>query len=269
MARYAIGDIQGCFKEFSKLLQVINFNPSTDVLYLVGDLVNRGPQSLDVLKWIYKYQDSVINVLGNHDFYLLARYNHLVKLDNGDTLEDLMRDKHIHRYIDWLRTCPLVFHDNQYILVHAGIYPQIDFNELLQLNHAVSNHLKSEDYAPFIENIFGNKPNYWDTQHTNLKKMKFIVNACTRMRFIDRQDFSLDFKYKGELANMPENLMPWFQAPFNPSINKKIIFGHWAALGFFHQHHYISLDTGCVWGRKLTAINLENFEIAQVARGEN
>lgn len=265
MARYAIGDIQGCYKQFMQLLKVIDFNPSKDVLYLVGDLVNRGPQSLEVLKWVYKNQDSVINVLGNHDIYLLARFNHLVKVNSDDTLDAVMRDKNISQYIDWLRSCPLIFHDNQYILVHAGIYPQMNFNELLQINHSVSNHLMSKDYPQFIENIFGNKPNYWSQEHDSLKKMKFVVNTSTRMRFIDRVDYSLDFKYKGELDNIPEKLMPWFHATFDPSINKKIVFGHWAALGFFHDQRYIALDTGCVWGRKLTAINLENDDIFQVA----
>ena len=264
MARYAIGDIQGCYKQFSELLALIDFNPSKDVLYLVGDLVNRGPKSLEVLKWIYKNQDSVISVLGNHDIYLLARFHHLVKLDSADTLADTVRDKNITKYLDWLRSCPLIFHDNQYILVHAGIYPGIDFNELLHISHSVSNHLKASDYPQFIEQIYGNKPNSWNPELDNLKKMKFAINACTRMRFLERQDLSLDYKYKGELGNMPDHLLPWFNAKFHPSINKKIVFGHWAALGFFHDQRFISLDTGCVWGRKLTAINLENFELAQV-----
>jgi bis(5'-nucleosyl)-tetraphosphatase (symmetrical) len=155
MARYAIGDIQGCYKQFMEILDLIDFNPSHDVLYLVGDLVNRGPQSLEVLKWVYKNQDSVINVLGNHDIYLLARYNHLVKPDDEDTLGDVIRDKNIHKYINWLRSCPLIYHDNQIILVHAGVYPRMDFNDLLHINHSISNHLKAADYPQFIESILG------------------------------------------------------------------------------------------------------------------
>jgi bis(5'-nucleosyl)-tetraphosphatase (symmetrical) len=264
MARYAIGDIQGCYQQFSELISLIDFNPSKDVLYLVGDLVNRGPQSLEVIKWVYKHQDAIINVLGNHDIYLLARYNHLVKADADDTLSDLLRDKQIPRYIDWLRTAPLVFHDNEYILVHAGVYPRLNFTELLQINHAITNHLRGEDYPHFIETMYGNKPSHWDDNHNLAKKMKFVLNACTRMRFLQVDDYSLDFKYKGDLGGMPDNLLPWFNVPFDPSISKKIVFGHWAALGFFHEQRYISLDTGCVWGRKLTAINLDNFELAQV-----
>lgn len=265
MARYAIGDIQGCYRQLIELLDIIQFNPSRDVLYLVGDLVNRGPQSLEVLKWVYKNQDSVINVLGNHDIYLLARYNHLIRIDTEDTLADVIRDKHINKYIDWLRSCPLIYHDNQIILVHAGVYPRMDFNALLHINHSISNHLKAEDYPRFIESIFGNKPNNWNAEMDSLKKMKFVVNACTRMRLLNKHDYSLDYKYKGVLGTAPENLVPWFQTTFDSSIEKKIVFGHWAALGFFHDHKYLSLDTGCVWGRKLTAINLENFDIAQIA----
>ncbi len=265
MARYAIGDIQGCYKQFMEILDLIDFNPSHDVLYLVGDLVNRGPQSLEVLKWVYKNQDSVINVLGNHDIYLLARYNHLVKPDDEDTLSDVIRDKNIHKYINWLRSCPLIYHDNQIILVHAGVYPRMDFNDLLHINHSISNHLKAADYPQFIESIFGNKPNHWDSSMDSIKKMKFVVNACTRMRLLNRNDFSLDYKFKGLLGNAPEDLVPWFHVKFDSSIDKKIVFGHWAALGFFHDHKYLALDTGCVWGRKLTAVNLENYEIHQVA----
>lgn len=267
MARYAIGDIQGCYKELMQLLKIIDFNPSKDVLYLVGDLVNRGPDSLEVIKWLYKNQDSVITVLGNHDIYLLARHANLIRPDNEDTLAPLLRDKNINRYIDWIRSCPLIYHDSQYILVHAGIYPQMDFNELLHINHAISNHLKSGDYRRFIERVYGNKPNNWDVNMDHFKKMKFVINACTRMRLLNRNDYSLDYKFKGMLGNVPEDLVPWFHAPFDSSIDKKIIFGHWAALGFFHDRHYLALDTGCAWGRKLTAINLENSEIAQVMYG--
>ena len=264
MARYAIGDIQGCYTELCKLLDKINFNPSKDVLYLVGDLVNRGPESLKVLKWAYKNQDSIITVLGNHDIYLLARYNKLVAQDHDDTLSDLISNKDAGKLIDWVRSQPLIFHDNDYILAHAGIYPKLNFNSMLVLNHAVNNHLQSKDYPQFLEQVYGNKPNQWNDELDLIQKMKFFLNSCTRMRFLDSTTFALDYKYKSEISSKPENLIPWFKCEFDTSINKKIIFGHWAALGFYHDPKFISLDTGCVWGRKLTALNLENFEIFQV-----
>lgn len=268
MARYAIGDIQGCYNEFIKLLAKINFNSGKDVLYLVGDLVNRGPQSLEVLKWVYKNQNSVITTLGNHDIYLLARYNHIVDSNKDDTLHDVIQDKNINKYIDWLRSCSLIYHDSDYILVHAGIYPRMDFNELLHINHSISAHLQSADYPRFIKSIFGNKPNSWDPNYDNTKKMKFVVNSCTRMRFLNKADYALDYKFKGDLSSIPENLIPWFRVGSAETINKKILFGHWAALGLSQENNYISLDTGCAWGRKLTAINLETREISQVSYGE-
>lgn len=268
MSRYAIGDIQGCYKQFIELLKKIDFNPTKDVLYLVGDLVNRGSQSLEVMKWVYKHQNSVINVLGNHDFYLIARYHHLGKVTSDDTLSDLIRDKNINKYIDWLRSSPIIFHDNEYIMSHAGVYPCMNFNELLHINHMICNQLRSAEYPQFIEQIFGNKPNFWSQEHDEMKKMRFAVNSCTRMRFLDSKDFSLDFKFKGEIGNKPDNLIPWFRAPFDKSINKKIVFGHWAALGYLHEHKFLALDTGCVWGRKLTAFNLDTEEIFQVDYSE-
>lgn len=268
MARYAIGDIQGCYHEFIKLIAKINFNPSCDILYLVGDLVNRGPQSLEVMRWIYKHQDSLINVLGNHDFYLMARYNNLLKT-SSDTLEDLIHDKNITKYIDYLRTNWLIFQDNEHILVHAGIYPKMNFNDLLQMNYFISQQLQKKDYAKFIAEIYGNKPSAWDKSYGQLKKMKFVINSCTRMRYLDNSDFSLDYQYTGEMVDAPKNLIPWFKVQPESSYNKKIICGHWSSLGLFNNEKLIALDTGCVWGKKLTAINLETLEIIQVVHGED
>ncbi len=227
-------------------------------------MVNRGPDSLKVLKWAYKYQDSIITVLGNHDIYLLARYNQLIASDHDDTLADILAYKESGKLIDWLRSQPLVFHDHDYIIAHAGIYPKLNLNTTLLLNHAIENHLQSKDYPQFLTKVYGNKPNYWDENFDLPQKMKFMLNCCTRMRFLDTTTFALDYKYKAELANKPANLIPWFSCEFDPSIDKKIIFGHWAALGFYHDPKFIALDTGCVWGRKLTALNLDNFEIFQV-----
>ena len=264
MARYVIGDIQGCYIQLCQILDKINFNPSKDIIYLVGDLVNRGPDSLKVLKWAYKNQDSIITVLGNHDIYLLARYNNLVDKDHDDTLSDILIYKEANKLIDWLRTQPLIFHDCNYIIAHAGIYPKLSFDTTIFINHAIENHLQSKDYPQFLQKVYGNKPNYWDENFDLLQKMKFILNCSTRMRFLESTNFALDYKYKADLAGKPDNLIPWFTCEFDKSINKKIIFGHWAALGFYHDPKFISIDTGCVWGRKLTALNLDSFEIFQV-----
>ena len=144
----------------------------------------------------------------------------------------------------------------------------MNFNKQVIVANNVSQYLQSDKYASFISCIYGNKPNAWSEELSPVKQMKFVINACTRMRLLNSTDFSLDYKFKGELANRPFDLMPWFSAEFHPTIQKKIVFGHWAALGFFHDHKFISLDTGCVWGRKLTAINLDTFELAQITAGQ-
>lgn len=266
MARYVIGDIQGCYQELVDLVQKIGFNPSKDTLYLVGDLVNRGPKSLEVLKWVYKHQDSIVTVLGNHDIYLIGRYAKVLRADDKETIGDVLKDSSAKTLIDYLRSRPLVFCDPNYILVHAGIYPKINFDTVLSLNVEVMDKFKSNKYAEFISQIFGNKPLNWDDDLDALSQMKFIINSCTRMRFLNKNDYSLDYKYKGELANKPSQLVPWFSVDRDESITKKILFGHWAALGFFNGENFIATDTGCVWGRKLTALNLETFDIFQVNR---
>lgn len=264
MARYAIGDIQGCYQPFIKLINQIGFNPSKDVLYLVGDLVNRGPESLNVLKWVYEHQDSVVTVLGNHDIYLLARFAGIRAADQDETIADILNYEYVGKLIDWLRGCPLVYSDMEYILVHAGIHPFLDFATIIQLNEQIQVNLKSPDYARFISKIYGNKPYVWHKNLSGLKQMKFMINSCTRMRYLQHQDYSLNYNYKGDLANMPPELIPWFKIPFHLTIDKKILFGHWASLGFYHDPKFIALDSGCVWNRSLTAINLENFEVHQV-----
>lgn len=269
MARYVIGDIQGCYQELVALVQKIEFNPSTDTIYLVGDLVNRGSQSLEVLKWVYKNQDSVVSVLGNHDIYLLGRYSGVLKADAKETIQDILEYRESGKLIDYLRSLPLVFCDEDYILVHAGIYPKMNFKSILQINGRIMDQLQSHNYAEFIHKIFGNKPQTWSEELEPISQMKFVINACTRMRFLDRLDYGLDYKYKGELANKPPELVPWFTVERDPTITRKVLFGHWAALGFFHDENFIATDTGCVWGRKLTALNLENFEIYQVESKQN
>ena len=264
MSRYAIGDIQGCYKQFMQLLDDIGFNVSKDTLYLVGDLVNRGSESLDVLKWVYKNQDSIINVLGNHDIYLLARYMGVRSADKDETIQDILNDKHANKLIDYLRGCPLVHYDNDYILVHAGIHPLIDFVSLKRINHLIQQNLKSINTNQFISKIYGNNPNLWGSNLTQFQQIKFLINSCTRMRYLKQTDYSLDYKCKSVLSEMPDNLVPWFKVDTHPSITQTIIFGHWASLGFYHTPKFIGLDTGCVWGRSLTAINLDNFEVCQV-----
>ena len=265
MARFAIGDIQGCYNEFMKLLSKIGFTPGKDTLYLVGDLVNRGPNSLDVLRYVYQHQDSIISVLGNHDIYLLARYAKIIEALSDDTISDILNAEDSSKLVGYLRNCPLIFQDSEYILAHAGLHPDLSIDKITKLSSLISKHLKSDTYDQFIQKIYGNKPNVWDEELSQIKQMRFMINASTRMRFIDTKTHTIDYKFKGEVFNHPSNLIPWFKVDRHPSVSKKILFGHWAALGFFHSEQFISLDTGCVWGRKLTAIDIDTFEITQVS----
>ena len=264
MARYAIGDIQGCYTEFQQLLAKINFNRSVDQLYLVGDVINRGPDSLKVLQWICDHEDNIHLVLGNHDIYLMARFNNLFKSDHDDTLDDILTAPNATYLIDYLRRQPLIFQDNNYILVHAGIYPKIKFNTLYELSQEFSQELQHKNYMKFLDKIFTNTPQYWDKKLSYIDKMIFLVNSTTRMRFLDQKTLHLDFEYKGDIFNHPQHVVPWFMVPFENNLQKKIVFGHWAALGFMHNAQVVAVDTGCVWGKCLTAFNLDTFDIYQV-----
>lgn len=264
MARYAIGDIQGCYTRLIKLLEVIKFNHDQDTLYLVGDLVNRGTESLQVLQWVYDHQNSVKTVLGNHDIYLLARYYNILEADDDETIGDILSYSDNERLILYLRTCPIIREIDDYLIVHAGIYPKLPLQQLLEISNNIQEMLQSNNCIPFIKSIYGNKPDFWSDEHTLLNKMKFVINASTRMRYLSNETFSLQYKYKGEIVAKPANLVPWFKVDFDPSINKKILFGHWAALGFYHNSKVVSLDTGCVWGRFLTAFNLDTYQITQI-----
>ena len=265
MSRFAIGDIQGCYNEFMELLSKIGFTRGKDTLYLVGDLVNRGSNSLEVLRYVYEHQDSIVCVLGNHDIYLLARYAKIIEAVSDDTIADVLSAKDSNLLTGYLRHCPLIFEDSEYILVHAGLHPDLSLDKITQLNNLISKNLKSDTYNQFIQKIYGNKPCIWNEDLSQIKQMRFMTNVSTRMRFIDTKTHAIDYKSKGDIFNHPSNLIPWFKVEKHPSINKKILFGHWAALGFFHSENFISLDTGCVWGRKLTAIDIDTFEIAQVS----
>lgn len=264
MARYAIGDIQGCHTKLMQLLDIIGFNHGNDTLFLVGDLVNRGHESLQVLQWVYANQDSVLTVLGNHDIYLLARYYNILEADADETIGDILNYPENEKLIMYLRHCPVIRELDDYLIVHAGIYPKMNLGKLLEVNGNIQEMLLSQNYHAFIKNIYGNKPDSWHDNYTLLQQMKFVINASTRMRYLKTDDFSLQYKYKGEILGKPSNLIPWFKTEFDQSINKKILFGHWAALGFYHNNKVVSLDTGCVWGRVLTAFNLDSYEITQI-----
>ena len=264
MAKYAIGDIQGCFDKLSLLLNKISFNPSVDHLYIVGDLVNRGPKSLEVLDFVYKYQDSISLVLGNHDIYLIGRYAKVLYKAKDDTIDEVINARNASKLIGYLRSCPLIIKTDRYIFVHAGLYPKLDFDIIFNLSMKINELLKLKEYAKFIESIYGSQPNYFNDDFIDSKKLKFIINSCTRMRYINNKNYSLNLKYKGEINEVKKYLTPWFEIVPDTKLPQKIIFGHWASLGYFKNDICIAIDTGCVWGKQLTALNLESEEIIQV-----
>lgn len=276
MSIYAIGDIQGCFDYFIKLLDKINFDKNNDKLWLVGDVINRGPESAKMLDWLYKNQDSIQIVLGNHDLHLIAVYYKVRELQKLDTIDDILKHNDCEKWINWLKEQPLIHYDNQlnYLMVHAGIPPKFDLQEALDHAEDLSKKLSGktfktkQDYTQFLKNLFGNNPNNWeDAKNNEIDKDRYLINAFTRMRHC-KETGELDLKYKGPDLTQDNNFKAWFlwKNRENKKIkDKKIIFGHWAALSSKHEINVMpnifALDTGCVWGNKLTAMRLEDNSI--------
>lgn len=261
MATYAIGDVQGCFAEMQTLLQQISFNPQNDSLWFTGDLVNRGPQSLEVLRFIKKLNEQCYKlVLGNHDLHLLAVHYGVRKMLPNDTLAYILKAPDRDELMDWLRKKPLFYHDKdlQFVLTHAGMAPSWDLTKARQLAEEVEMVLHSENFMPLLTQMFANSPDQWNDQLTGFERLRCIINYFTRMRFC-YADGRLDLTYKGEIAGKPDALIPWFDVPNRVNRNVKIIFGHWAALGGkTNVSNIYPLDTGCVWGNCLTAMRLED-----------
>lgn len=263
MATYAIGDIQGCYAELQQLLEQMRFDPAHDRLWLVGDLVNRGPDSLQVLRLVRSLGDSAITVLGNHDLHLLAVAEGVAKLHRSDTLDELLNAPDRDELLTWLRQQRLFHAEGNHVLVHAGLVPQWSIEQAASLAREVENALRGDDYAVFLERMYGNTPNCWNDALTGYKRLRIIVNAFTRMRICTPQG-EMEFKFKGEIEKIPEGYMPWFEAPKRKSKDATVIFGHWSALGLKLESNIIALDTGCLWGGPMTAVRLEDRLLYQV-----
>lgn len=264
MATYAVGDIQGCGNELQQLLEAMQFDPAQDKLWLVGDLVNRGPDSLQVLRLIKSLGDSAITVLGNHDLHLLAVAEGAAELHRTDTLDEVLNAPDRDELLAWLRQQRLLHAENGYVLVHAGLLPQWSVAQAASLAREVESALRGEDYALFFARMYGNAPHNWDDELTGFKRLRVIVNAFTRMRICTPQG-EMEFKFKGEVENIPQGYMPWYEAPKRKSRDATVIFGHWSALGLKVEKRVIALDTGCLWGGPMSAIRLEDRKLFQVA----
>jgi len=263
MAIYAIGDIQGCFYSFQSLLKKIQFNPANDQLWLVGDLINRGSGSLEVLRWIFDHQSSLITVLGNHDLHTLVVAEGFVSAHRSDTIKELLDAPDAYELLTWLRHQPLLHFEHEHLMVHAGLLPKWTSLNAQLLAQEVQQALRAENYRDFLKHLYGNQPAGWDDALIGWDRLRVITNAMTRLR-ICNESGDMEFKFKGELANQPDGFMPWFEVPGRASIDTKIIFGHWSALGVYIANNVYALDSGCLWGGALTALRLDDKAVFQV-----
>lgn len=267
MATYAIGDIQGCYDEMRRLLDTIGFDPAQDRLWLVGDLVNRGPQSLEVLRYLRGLGDRAITVLGNHDLHLLVVAAGVRKPHRGDTLDALLAAPDRDELLDWLRRQRLMHVDAGYAMVHAGLLPQWNIAQALALAREVETALQGPDYGEFLNCMYGNAPAQWHDDLSGYDRLRVIVNAMTRLRLCT-PDGAMEFTHKTGLAGAPAGYLPWFDVPGRAGSDTPVLFGHWAALGLILRPEVLGLDSGCVWGRRLTAVRLEDRRVFQCGCGE-
>lgn len=261
MSVYAVGDLQGCLQPLQCLLKEVAFDPAKDRLWLVGDLVNRGPQSLATLRFLYAMRDSLICVLGNHDLHLLAVAHNRERLKKADTLQEILDAPDRDELLNWLRQQPLLHYDAERdtLLVHAGIPPQWTLSKALKRAAEVQDALRDDTRLPlFLEGMYGNQPARWDKGLRGIERLRVITNYLTRMRFCSA-DGSLDLKSKEGLDSAPAGFAPWFSYANRKTRKHKIIFGHWAALeGRCSQPNLFALDSGCVWGGAMTLLNLDS-----------
>jgi bis(5'-nucleosyl)-tetraphosphatase (symmetrical) len=258
MAIYAIGDIQGCFDEFCLLLDKVGFDKKKDRLWLTGDLVNRGPKSLEVLRFVRSLGDAAITVLGNHDLHLLAIAAKVEKARKKDTLQAILNAPDRDELLEWLRLRPLLHHDvtSGYTLIHAGLPPQWDLVKSQACATEVETVLHGPDYVDFFQHMYGDTPHKWDEILTGWERLRFITNCFTRLRYCDPKG-RLMLTEKGAPGSQPEGLQPWFRVPGRLNKNMNLVFGHWSTLGEVNDSGIYPLDTGCVWGGKLTALHVE------------
>jgi len=250
MAIYAVGDVQGCFDELDALLSKIRFG-KRDQLWFVGDLVNRGPKSLEVLRFARGLGSRAVVVLGNHDLHLVTQHEGFERPRKDDTFTDVLEARDREKLVDWLRTQPMMHAEGGYAMVHAGLLPQWSVARGLKLAREVESALRGRRYRKFLQNMYGSKPDEWSDTLEGWDRLRVIVNAMTRMRFCTRQG-KMDFKAKG--TQPPKGYRAWFD--LRPREKTSLICGHWSQLGLMVTRKLAALDSGCVWGGELTAMRL-------------
>jgi bis(5'-nucleosyl)-tetraphosphatase (symmetrical) len=267
MATYAVGDLQGCFAPLQRLLAKIKFDPIRDKLWFVGDLVNRGPDSLSVLRFVKSLADRAIVVLGNHDLHLLTVAAGFVNAHRGDTLNEILTASDRDSLLDWLRRRPLLHHEMGITMIHAGLLPSWTLHQAQSLAHEVEAVLHGADYLQFLAHMYGNRPHQWRDDLAGWNRLRLITNAFTRLRICTAEGV-MEFSHKGELADIPPGFQPWYQVPGRLSAEQTIVCGHWSALGLRLESNLLALDTGCLWGRCLSAVRLEDRVLFQVTCDE-
>jgi len=264
MARYAIGDVQGCMASLERLLALIDFSRHRDQLWLVGDLVNRGPRSLDVLRWAREMGPVVTTVLGNHDLHLLSRAAGVAEEKKRDTLDGVLKARDCDRLIDWLREQPLVHVDEKHVLVHAGLHPAWTADKARSLGAEIETQLRGPQWRSFLGQMASTgKPPRWRDELGGGDRWRAALSYIARARML-KDDARVDADYDGAPAGAPKGEVPWFKFPQRAWTTHTVVFGHWAALGLDIGPHHIGLDTGCVWGKSLTAIRLDDRSVFQI-----
>lgn len=264
MSTYAIGDIQGCHDSLLSLLDACDFDPRRDRLWLVGDLVNRGPKSLETLRYVKALGDAAITVLGNHDLYLLMVAEGVEKRrGKDDTLDDILAATDCDELLAWLRHQKLCHIENGYCLVHAGLLPQWTVAEARALAAEVEALLQGPAYRDVLAHMWGSEPAAWNEDLQGWDRMRVIVNAMTRMRFCTPEGV-MEFQAKGEVVDAPAGHLPWFDVPGRCSADSVLVTGHWSALGLKMTPNLLALDSGCLWGGHLTALRLEDRAVFHI-----
>jgi bis(5'-nucleosyl)-tetraphosphatase (symmetrical) len=263
MALYAIGDLQGCYEPLERLLAAIAFDPARDRLWFAGDLVNRGPDSLRCLRVVRSLGEAAVTVLGNHDLHLLCVAEGVEKARPRDTLGEVLQAPDREELLAWLRERPLLHVEENRVLVHAGLLGEWTIAQARSLAAEVEATLRGPSRRQLLERMYGDRPDRWSDTLAGTERLRVTINAMTRLRMVDDRG-AMALGFKGEPSDAPSRLVPWFKVPGRASRDHTVVFGHWSALGLYQDDGVIGLDSGCVWGRALTAVRMEDRAVFSV-----
>ena len=253
---YLVGDLQGCCNPFERLLQTLDFSPSRDHVYVLGDLVNRGPDSLGVLRRLRGLDNAATCLLGNHDLHLLAVAHGVRKPHRSDTLDEILNAPDRDDWLNWIRQQRLAVYEHGWLMVHAGVLPTWDAAQTVALAREVEAMLAGPDVGEFLTRMYGNEPERWDDSLQGVPRWRCVVNSLTRLRFCSA-DGTMEFATKDGSDGAPDGFMPWFDVPGRRTEGTPVAFGHWSTLGLINRDDLLALDTGCVWGGQLSAVRVD------------